>query len=344
MYRANSILESDGWIHFHEARTGLKARRIHLSVNGDGTPALDSILYFDRRGHIRMPGMHIYLPVRFHPTADDSRFPSQWLTLAEKWVELLREHGMAGQITLPPDVEDIRPWQWSHFSVAVRYTFHLDFPYKLSSADSDIPRRIRKATEDGFVCEVTSNVKHIMECVHSSEERQGFRYPLSERDFLTARQLLGDERVRFYVAYAPIGEPACATVVLHTAGEIALNWVDGTRTEYLKNGAHQLLQHFVLGDLERDGARGFDMVGAQTPGVAGAKAGWGPRLVPFHIVKPTGLRAVASHLRDWREYRKGKLKASESGDHLQTIAKGKHTANHSDDGRAEHNLHGLFNR
>jgi hypothetical protein len=55
-----------------------------------------------------------------------------------------------------------------------------------------------------------------------------------------AARRVGDNAFRAYVAYAPDGTPAGGRIVLHHRGWQAVDWIAGTRKEYLQSGATQL--------------------------------------------------------------------------------------------------------
>jgi hypothetical protein len=121
---------------------------------------------------------------------------------------------------------------------------------------------------------------------------------LSVGDLELASRLLG-EHLRAYLCYAPDGEPASVSVVLHRSGGPAIGWVGGTRTAHLSSGAAQLVDRFSLDDLHACGATGFDWGGANIPGVSAAKAAWGSRLMPCYAIEEYGPRKLAKFMRDW---------------------------------------------
>ena len=63
----------------------------------------------------------------------------------------------------------------------------------------------------------------------------------------------------------------------------------------LRARAVELLHYYVVQDLQDAQAAGFDLVGASIKTVAAAKAGWGPRLVPYHSVQQYGIRRIAAY-------------------------------------------------
>jgi len=49
-------------------------------------------------------------------------------------------------------------------------------------------------------------------------------------------------------------------------------------------------------DLADAGASGFDLVGAGAESIAAAKAGWGPRLVPYYYLQQYGVRRMGAYV------------------------------------------------
>jgi hypothetical protein len=146
-------------------------------------------------------------------------------------------------------------------------------------------------------------MSEIEACLRETEERQSFDYRLSRQDLELARDLLGHAAFHAVVCYAQNGEPAAASVVLHAQGTRAVGWLGGARNDHLRNGVAQLTEKFVIEDLQRLGATGYDLAGANLPTVAAAKASWGGRLLPYYTLEGYSARRLASWLRDWWRFR-----------------------------------------
>jgi hypothetical protein len=84
--------------------------------------------------------------------------------------------------------------------------------------------------------------------------------------------------------------------VLHAPGAHALAWIISTRTKHLPSGATQQLHWYITQDLADAGASGFDLVGAGAESIAAAKAGWGPRLVPYYYLQQYGVRRMGAYV------------------------------------------------
>lgn len=294
-------LALDGWAEFNRVKWGACPEWVTLAGGPSGLPELRALLYQNRRGRIYAPPLNPYLAVSFTPTPTSLTFrvSRQWLDLGSQLAMEMRSRGLGNMPALPPSVVDARPWQWAGFRPTVRYTLYLDFPIDMSQADKAVRAKIAKAVKQGYIHTRSTDMKAVMECLASTERRQGFSHGLSVADLELARRLLGDEHFRAYVSYAPNGEPACTEVVLHRPGGRALNWVGGGKKEHLSSGTSQALALHALEDVKAAGAIGFDFVGANMSNISSAKADWGGYLAPYYRIEPLGLKSILLWVREW---------------------------------------------
>jgi len=298
-----TVLTLDGWVEFNRRKWGLSPLRLSLSEGASDRPAIELVVYTDKRGRIKTPKINPYTPVAFLPTDTQSvpRLERQWLSVSELVVKEFRERGVVNAVSFPPSIVDVRPWEWVGFHVSVRYSFYMDFPYDAEVADHSVRKQVKKAVKLGYRCERTSQMSDVLECLEDTGERQGFDYGLSAEDLETCQRLLGPDSFRAYVCYAPNGDAASARVILSCPGASAVDWVAGTKCDYLSSGCTQLLISSVLEDLQNVGACGFDYAGANIPPVAAAKATWGGQLVPFYSIEQPNARALALFvMNSWR--------------------------------------------
>ena len=292
-----SVLSLEGWLEFNRYKWGLKPLRVRLTESEKDLPAVEAVLYLDRKGRIVQPPLNPYLPVTFYPTPTDKtpRLYRQWMR-ASKWlVEEFVRRGVKGSVTFPPEVKDVRQWQWNGFLAEVRYTFYFELPYDLGLADSSKRTQVNRARRAAFVCEIATKHMYpeVIACLRETEARQKFTYRIDVKDLETALHLLGEKTFRVYVCRSNTGEVACARVVISTPGLRAIGWLAGTKKKFLDSGATQLLIWHTLNDLAQQGATGFDFAGANLPTVSAAKAEWGGKLMPYYLVTPLNLRTLA---------------------------------------------------
>lgn len=310
----NSPLFLPGWLEFNREKWRAEPVRLRFERDPANPPTLESVVYLDRKRRVWLPPLNNYMPVAFTPTPTRSA-PSryrQWLEMTERLAQEMGARGMRDRVALPPEISDVRAWQWAGFQVSARYTFYLELPYDTKQLDAATRKNIAKGQKNGFVDVRTTDMHAVMACLEDTELRQGFRHRLAAADLELLRGLMGDEHLRAYVCYAPDGAPAATKVVLHRAGARAIVWLSGTRREYLSACATQLQFLHVLEDLQAAGAVGCDFAGANLPGVALHKSKWGGTLLPFFTVEAPGLMGMARYMRDYLTHRRRASQCTEA--------------------------------
>ncbi len=299
-----SPLSLDGWVEFNRIKWGLLPLRLRLTEEGKDLPALEAVVYLDKRGKVKQPPRNPYLAVRFRPTpaTRPQKIARQWLSLSKLLASELFGRGLGGPICLPPGILDVREFQWKGYLVEPRYTFLLDLPYQVDHADHAVRKQIAKAARMGYRCERTRAFEDVFACLKETERRQNFDYGLGPADFRLAHELLGDDVFRCYACYSPDGEIASARIVLRHPDGHALDWVAGTADKHLKNGVTQLLISFALDDLGKSAASSFDYCGANVETVAASKASWGGRLQPYYAITAPNLKGLALFMLRMRRY------------------------------------------
>ncbi len=296
----SSPLTLPGWIEFNQAKWRLKAVRWQTPAS-TLEPALETVFYTDRKGRVRLPPLNPYLPLLFHPTRtrQSSRLQRQWVAAATELAEAMRERGLANTVLLPPDVTDVRPWQWHGFRASVRYTCQVPFPFTPELADSAVRNSIHKAVHEGYTCTLVEPSHRFITCLAESERRQGFTYGITLADLDLAYRLLTPDHFRLYACFDPSGTFASVRVILHVPGTQAIDWLAASSAAHLSRGCTQLLISFVLQDLHSAGATSFDFSGANLPTVAAAKLNWGARLQPMYGLEAGSARTLAKDVLRW---------------------------------------------
>jgi hypothetical protein len=291
----------NGCVELSKHRWGLDLLEKRYSIKGEGPPYLDVTSFVNQKGKIQLPLWTSYYAIHFKPSAtkQNYRISRQWIELATMLASDMKEMGIAGPITLPPQISDVRPWQWMGFKTTVKYTYYIDLPFALAQADRTVKANVNKALNAGYTCSTSNVTSHILECLAETEDRSNFSYKLDFETLELARRLLGDEYFRSYVCYAPDGEPVSSSIVLYSPGGLAADWVTGTKTKHLKAGVAQLTYHHRLIDLWQAGCMVLDMIGANMQSVARMKATWGGRLVPYYVIEPYDAKALSAWLKQW---------------------------------------------
>jgi len=293
-----SPLLFDGWLEFNRYKWGVTPLKLRVSEEEKTHPAIESVLYLDKKGRIVQPPLNPYIPVAFYPTPSGkiTRLYRQWLQTSKLLVEEFLERGVKGSVAFCPEVVDVRQWKWHGFIVDVRYTFYIQLPYDIEFCDHSVLQKIKKAEKASFTCDVakTSMFSEVLDCLAETESRQKFSYALDVKDLEMASDLLGENVFRVYVCKSKNGKVASCRIVLSIPGTRAVDWVAGTRKDFLSSGATQLLIWHVLKDLRQQGATGFDFVGANLPTVSSSKADWRGTLTPYYVIRPLNVRTLAA--------------------------------------------------
>jgi len=301
----DSPLFLDGWLEFNKRKYDLKPEIITINDENRPLPVLKTVLYFDKKDRIRMPARNPYLPISFTPTPTEafSSITRQWLRLSGILADMILDKGLNNSIAFPPEIIDLREFQWRHYKITPRYTFYINFPWDLQKSDYSIRKHVNKAIKIGFKCHQVSKWEDIILCLKETEERQGFEHGITTKDLQIAEELVGRDNFRGYVCYSPEGEIASARIVLFKENCRAIDWVAGTRKKFLQSGATQYLIHYVLNDLQQIGAKGFDYAGANIRNVAAAKLNWGVELKPYYVISSPNIKEMAKLIFQWLHFK-----------------------------------------
>jgi hypothetical protein len=298
----------DKWQEHCESRLSVAPEIVHFSHSACDTFKVEASYYLDRQGRIWIPPFNPgpYFPIRVTLPPGESSLSTnrKWLDVGRDLARDMRARGLAQTVALPPGITDVRPWQWEGFRVEVLYTYVLDLPYDTSLMRPHVRRSIRKAEKQGYSCMRVTRMDDVYSCLAETQERQGFDLKISMDDLTSAQNVLGNDVLRAYVAYAPDGTPASSTVEIHEPGGRSVGWLAGTRCDHLTSGASQLLHSFIMDDLTLHGATSYDFAGANIPSVAYSKLQWGARLEPFYTIQGGNVMDVARQVRRyWRFHR-----------------------------------------
>lgn len=289
---SDSPLSLPGWVKWNEEKWGLHSETVMYKKQGKEYPYLKGIVYKDKTGRITIPPLNPYLPFEFADTAigNDSLY-ADYQYVMDLFVGDLKKYGIKDKIALPSGFIDIRSFIWNGLTADIRYTFLQDMTSVCNYA-KHINKNINKAVRSGYTVDISYNWDEIVYCLSGSENKKHFSYNISSADIKNCAELLGHAVVRGYLVKDKDGAPVSGGVRLVKENGIAIDWVQGTIREYLKNGVNQLLYDFVLEDIKKSGCSYFDWYGANIPSVALAKSAWGGMLVPYVIVTEKSLRCV----------------------------------------------------
>jgi hypothetical protein len=290
-------LSQEAWLQWNAMTWGLKPERVRYTAKGKDLPALEGVLYTNRRGHVQMPPLNAYLPFQVlnTNTTRPARLNNQWLSIAEQFAADLHTRGITGTIALPPGMMDARPFQWKGFNAAIRYTFTTALPIDSTTIENSVRKRITKAQNEGYTASRTTAWDDILLCLRATEKRKAFQHRLDGAALAEASRMLGESSFRGYVVRDQEGRPVSGGARIFAAGGAAIDWVQGGDSIALRSGVNQLIYSFMLDDLTEAGAMTFNYGGANLERVARAKTEWGFDLTPFLVLNTPGLRHLTKN-------------------------------------------------
>lgn len=216
----------------------------------------------------------------------------------------MQQRKLINTVLLPPEVLDVRPWQWQGFKAAVHYTYTTNFHFNFDLTDHYVRSHSYQCKQDRYHCDRTTDLKEVMACLQDIEARAGFQFLLKLDDLKLAQELMGIEHFRVYACFAPNRKMAAVRIVLYTVHTRAIDWVLGTLSTHLRSGAVQCLTKYCIEDLQLAGANNIDFCGANIQGVALAKANWRGLLVSYYNLDEHNIRQLARWIRDWWRVRR----------------------------------------
>jgi len=200
-------------------------------------------------------------------------------------IEFLHGRFDSVQLTHAPGLVDAREFIWAGWKTTPRYTYQLDLVERQDIWDG-LERRtrtaIRKAEKEGFRARATNDTELLRRQFELVYDRQHGAPPV-EVDVVGRVAEAAQEAglTETWLVESPGG--ATGAIVAFTAGgDQAYAWIAGADPSFRDSGAAALLYWRFL---EQTGASRFDFAGANIPGIALFKRGFGCQLVPYFAVE-----------------------------------------------------------
>ncbi len=282
------------WLRALEHHSRLKAIRI-LGYRGRepvvGLPAFEG-----RKGFVKLflsppPGYSIPFlgPVfRGMEGVGESRRQGVFREFVEALrADFLRGYWTLTKIDLGPWAQDVRPFIEGRFRIRPRYTYRIDLRAGHEAAWKRMDWYVRRAARAAagtyeFRPASSEEIGWILEQVHERYEaqRRGVKSPRAYVDRLLA--LAPPGRMQAYVG---VKEGDLVTGSLCVADEATMYlWLAPTKRTKEHRHANEALLNDLLRRAAESGYEWFDLVGANTPGIAHFKAKFNPTLVPYASV------------------------------------------------------------
>lgn len=284
-----------GWIAFNEEHWNLRAERVTLHPAKGSAWELSVVLYRDRKGRLVTPPRNPHIPVAFRCSASKLSAINRRKRLAfSELARLCAQNGVKGGMSLPPFIDDVRPFLWNGFFAEPRFTYHIELNDFEERADPAVWNKARKAAKLGYTCSVTDDYEAVQFCLQGPECRKGFEHRVNAEELHRLAGMLGKECFACFLAADAEGRPQGAQIRIYAPGGMALAWSAGIRTQALKDGVNSLLTGYSLEYFRARGCTTLDMVGANIPPVAEMKESWGGELKTYYTVRQWTTRNIAA--------------------------------------------------
>ncbi|MBM3278395.1 MAG: GNAT family N-acetyltransferase [Candidatus Handelsmanbacteria bacterium] len=277
-----TVFSTWAWLECARQATGQPFRCLGVYRNGQLVAGLSGVE--GRRAGLRRLGTPVLTPhggLLLAPVEGKGPAEAEWNQPAELLVAYLQRAYHHCALSHAPAVGDLRPFTWAGWEARVRYTYQLDLgrPERVWAGFEHRTRKaIAKAEREGVVVEPTADLELFRRQYELLYARQGGRAPVDAgvaQHFVAAA--FGAGLAAGLAARSPEGEVA-AVVIFVRGAEGVYAWVSGADPELSHTGAASLIQwrYFAANSGQR-----FDFTGANIPGIALFKRGFGGRLVPY---------------------------------------------------------------
>jgi hypothetical protein len=234
-------------------------------------------------------GGFMYAPVASESPA---RRESEHSAATKVLVEFLTRRYDSVQLTHAPDVVDMRDFIWSDWDVQPRYTYYIPLgnPEAIwNRVERRVRTVIRKAEKEGCRLRQIEDMGLLRRQYELIYAGQPGGPPVSSETvarFAAAAQQRGLTETQLVESAS--GEPA--SIVTFVKGFDCLHaWVAGADPAFRDSGATSLLYWKYL---EQAGSPSFDFAGANMPGIALFKRGFGGELAPYFATQRTDSRLL----------------------------------------------------
>jgi hypothetical protein len=298
LMKTRSALFLDGWLKFNEETWGVKSERVVYRLPGKELPALEAVLYLDKRGRVRMPPCNPYIPLQFSSTSTEKKCQlyTQLTSEMKLLAEDIKRRGVSGSLAFPPGFLDARAFQWLGFDTTFNYTFVTPLPLNETNMDKRVRGHIEKAKSASYSAEKTNNWNDVIYCLNVTSDAKRFDNILSISILSKLEELLPKDNLYAHIAYDQNGEPSSAQIKFVMQDGICIGWQAGTDRKHITSGVNQMLYNFAISDITKAGGRYFDNCGANIESVARAKSAWGFELVPYIMIPDHSLKGWAKNI------------------------------------------------
>lgn len=209
------------------------------------------------------------------------------LNLSSLIIDFLNKNYSQVSIILSPSFKDIRSFSWDKFSEKIMYTYYADLtnPDNLVELfDPDVKRQIKKLENTETIVKKDDSVKTFFDLQKKSFERQQHSFKLNEPQFINFLEKIHLAKCyKVYTIYDN-NQAVYSTIILFYK-ETAYYWLAGGDPNYFTKGYNKMLLKEIIFDLNQQGIKHFDFIGANTPNISKYKSNFGFNLTPYYYIE-----------------------------------------------------------
>lgn len=274
-----TVFSSSAWLRLLGSVFERPATAAILLIGDE--PAAGIPLLTTRRGPLRVsPPLPITLYAGW--LADERRItvPSPELQDLFDHIERRCHYASLGLPPKEPLAEVLRGRGWTLHSMRTRRIAMIDAEALWSGYSQSLRRKLRRANESDLYLDDDPSSALMADCYELSYSRHGIAPPIpKQRVRLWIDELKRNGMVDMYAARRLDGRCAAVRAVTRD-GEMLYDWLAGSEPAVAPSASHWLV-HAILTRYHEKGCLHFDFMGANTPGVADFKRGFGGDLVPY---------------------------------------------------------------
>lgn len=282
-----TVFSTTAWLQCAREATGCESR-IHGCYRRGELVAAVSGLHMSRKSLSRLVtppllphGGFLHRPV---DSDNPARRESDRNSAANRLIRFLESRYASVRLTHSPELVDMREFTWAGWQVRPRYTYRLPLPADRQDLWQQLERRtrtvVRKAENEGYRFRRLDDpelLRRQYELVYSSSPHAGPPPVESALVGRFARAAADAGLTEMHVVESPSGAIAAAVVFARGSHDV-FAWVAGADPAFRDSGAASFLYWKFL---EQTSFQHFDFVGANIPGIALFKRGFGGDLVPY---------------------------------------------------------------
>lgn len=243
---------------------------------------------------VTCPWLTPYNSILVVPRPSERKYKTEFRTLdiVTAIMEYLEDNFDTVTLLNHPSLIDIRPFKWNQWDVVPGYTYCLN-PSELDNIyqvmmNKSIRKQINKAKKEGITVQKSDKIHEFLKLYKITFEKQNMKLPLPEQSIIKLFNILHKEKYcQLYLAKTADDELISGNIQVSDNSDESFDWIAGSNPEYLSMGANQLLYWSIFEDLAQKGVKLFDFCGADVPGVARHKSGFGGDLTVYYIVNKT---------------------------------------------------------